>query len=124
MPNRSNEYLSHWRPAGRLEARLAELMAVAEERLEHSVEAYFQRVDAILQPEERERLYAAWEAGQAAPVDIHEKLQADEQVMALRREWGPLDWALHAARRGTIISEHYWFKELGRVKPPKGWGLG
>lgn len=77
----------------------------------------------LLSAADFDRLMDAWAEGQETPADLVSILNADEAARRLRQSVEHVDWLLFCALRGSIPSEHYWYANLGRAKPPKEWKL-
>lgn len=125
MPNQPSEperqRRARWQRPNRTDARLAGLLATVEARAAADAEAYFQRLQQMLGASDYDRLLDAWVAGQQTPADLLQLLDADRETVRLRRSVEHVDWLLFCAQRGDIPSEHYWYANLRRVKPPKEW---
>lgn len=127
MPSRPSDAerqrQARWQRPSRTAARLAALLATVEGRAAADADAYFRRLRQLLGAADFDRLMGAWAEVQETPADLVPILDADEATVQLRRSVEHVAWLLFCALRGSIPSEHYWYANLGRAKPPKEWEL-
>jgi hypothetical protein len=113
MPNQKLDIKQWQRRKGATDARIAMLLAEANQRAESAFDAFFALLPKLLTREECRALDEAWAAGDDAPADIWAKVCADTAAMALWDDSARSAWLLSGIAHNMIPSEHFVFAQTG-----------
>lgn len=121
----ANDTLKPWkfrRPgAATVEERLAEMLAELAERMEREWSAYYRRLESLLGHEKYCVLYAYWCGNAPEPPEGVDAAESDEQALKHLYAAAQLEYLLNAAKQNSVVSEHYFYSQTGRVRLPKDW---